>query len=116
MAVAAVALGAKVIEKHITINKNLLGPDHEASLNPQEFQKMVIAIRNIEKAMGNGKKIPNIIEKKNLKIVRKSIVAKKKIDKGELFSLNNITSKRPGTGMTPMNIKRLLGKKSKKNT
>jgi N,N'-diacetyllegionaminate synthase len=114
VAVAAVALGARVIEKHITINKNLLGPDHRASLNPKEFQKMVTAIRNIEKSMGNGKKIPNSNEKKNLKIVRKSIVAKKNIDKGEFFSLDNITSKRPGTGMSPMNIEKLLGKKSKK--
>ena len=114
VAVAAVAMGAKVIEKHITINKNLLGPDHKASLNPEEFYNMVTAIRNIEKAMGNGKKIPNNIEIKNLKIVRKSIVAKKNIDKGELFSLGNITSKRPGTGMSPMKIKKLLGKKSKK--
>ena len=114
IAVASVALGAKVIEKHLTINKNLDGPDHRASLDPLEFKKMVTSIRNTENAMGDGKKIPNKNERKNIKIVRKSIVAKKLINIGEVFSLENLTSKRPGSGISPMKIKRFLGKKSKK--
>ncbi|MBF89505.1 MAG: N-acetylneuraminate synthase [Candidatus Marinimicrobia bacterium] len=109
VAIAAVALGASVIEKHFTIDRNLSGPDHSASLEPKELQAMVSAIRNIELATGDGKKTPNKSEKKNIVIARKSIVAKKKIKKGEFFSEKNITVKRPGTGISPMKWDEILG-------
>ena len=110
----AVALGAKIIEKHITLNNNLNGPDHKSSLNPKNFSIMVDNIRETERSLGDGIKKPNIKEKKNLKIVRKSIVAKRNIKKSEKFSLSNITFKRPGYGISPMKVKKVLGKKSKK--
>ena len=86
---AAVALGAKVIEKHLTLSKKMKGPDHSSSLEPEEFKLMVKSIRNVEKCLGNGKKIPSSSEKKNINIARKSIVASKIIKKGEIFSVNN---------------------------
>ena len=113
--VAAVALGAKVIEKHITLNKKLEGPDHRASLNPKEFKLMVDSIRIVEKTLGNKIKKITKSEKKNIYIVRKSIVASTKIKKNEKFSNFNITCKRPGTGISPLLFKKIIGKKSIKN-
>ncbi len=112
--VAAVALGASVIEKHFTLDRTLPGPDHAASLEPHELKEMVSAIRNIEKAMGNGMKKPSPSEIKNIPIARKSIVAKKSIKKGEKFSENNLTVKRPGTGISPMQWDDIMNQKSKK--
>lgn len=115
IAIAAVALGAKVIEKHFTIDRNLKGPDHKASLEPQELNQMIRSIRNIEKAIGDGFKRPSNSEIKNKLIVRKSLVASKFIKAGELFSEDNITSKRPGTGISPMDLNNIIGKSAKKN-
>lgn len=100
--IAAVALGATVIEKHFTLDKNMEGPDHRASLEPEELCNMVRSIRNIEASLGSGTKCRSESETKNLPIARKSIVAKKKIIKGETFSSDNITVKRPGNGINPM--------------
>jgi len=111
--VAAVSLGARVIEKHFTIDKTLPGPDHKASLEPGELKSMVSAIRNIELALGNGFKEPSESEIKNMKLVRKSIVAKKEIQKGEIFSESNLSVKRPGTGISPMVWDNVIGKISK---
>lgn len=109
--VAAVALGAAVIEKHFTLDKTMEGPDHKASLEPAELKAMVSAIRNVEKAVnGSGVKEVSLSEIKNIDVVRKSIVAKKIIKKGELFSEDNITTKRPGTGLSPMCWDEVLGK------
>ena len=108
--VAAVALGATIIEKHFTIDKNMKGPDHKASLEPDELKAMVHAIRNIEKALGNGIKKPSRSEMKNIQVVRKSIVAAKDIKKGETFTGDNITVKRPGTGISPMKWDGIIGK------
>ena len=108
--IAAVALGAKVIEKHITLDRNMTGPDHAASLEPLEFKDMVRSIRNIEVSMGNGVKTPSASEIKNIPIVRKSIVAKKFIKKGEIFSSNNIDVKRPGNGISPMQWDQIINK------
>ena len=113
--IAAVALGAKVIEKHLTLSKNLKGPDHRASLDPSEFKFMVQGIRIVEKALGDKIKKVTKSEKKNIYIVRKSIVASTKIKKNEKFSNFNITCKRPGTGISPLLFKKLIGKKSIKN-
>ena len=113
--IAAVALGAKCIEKHFTLNRNMRGPDHKASLEPKEFKYMIRSIRNIEIALGDGTKKPTKSEKKNIKIVRKSIVAKIEIKKGDRFSKNNIAIKRPGIGMSPMKWEKILGTKAKKN-
>jgi N,N'-diacetyllegionaminate synthase len=110
--IAAVAMGATVIEKHFTLNKTLPGPDHAASLEPDELKKMISAIRNIEKALGAGLKNPSPSEIKNIPIARKSIVAKKSIKKGELFTEENLTVKRPGTGISPMEWDTILNKES----
>lgn len=108
--IAAVALGATMIEKHITLDKNMEGPDHRASLEPNDLKSMVIAIRNIEKAVsGSGLKEISRSEEKNISIARKSIVAKKFIKKGEIFSENNITTKRPGIGISPMKWDIIIG-------
>lgn len=112
--VAAVALGASIIEKHFTLDRTMSGPDHAASLEPDELQAMVAAIRNIEKAMGDGVKTPSHSEIKNIPIARKSIVAKKSINKGERFTENNLTVKRPGTGISPMEWDAVKEKISKK--
>lgn len=101
VAVAAVALGAKVIEKHFTLDKTLPGPDHIASLEPKELKAMVTSIRNIEEALGEGAKVVTDSEKKNINIARKSIVAAKDIKKGETFTEENLTTKRPGNGISP---------------
>ena len=112
---AAVALGANVIEKHITLNKNDNGPDHFASLDPNEFSQMVKYIREIEIAKGSYHKKVTKSEKKNLNVVRKSIVAIKNISKGQIFSDFNLTTKRPGTGISPLYWDKFIGKKAKKN-
>jgi len=114
--VAAVAMGAKVIEKHFTLDKNLPGPDHKASLEPDELKGMVRAIRNIEKAIGNGIKKPSKSEIKNIHIVRKYIVAKINIKKGEVFTEENLATKRIGKeGLSPMLWNKILGKKASKD-
>ena len=115
VAIGAVALGCKVIEKHITLNKKMKGPDHKASMEPEEFKKFVIKLRNIKKALGSHQKQPSKSEKKNIKFVRKSIYASKKILKNEVFNENNIIVKRPYNGVNPMKIKKLYGKKAIKN-
>jgi len=101
MPVAAVALGATIIEKHFTLDKNMTGPDHLASLDPTELKNMVIAIRNIEAAMGNGRKEPTVSERENRKIVRKSLVAAMPIKKGDLLTDTNVAIRRPGNGIPP---------------
>lgn len=108
--IAAVALGAKVIEKHFTLDKNMEGPDHKASLEPAELKAMIMAIRNIEKAMGDGIKRISASEIKNKPVARRSIVAARDIKKGERFSEENITVKRPGLGMSPMLWDKIIGK------
>lgn len=114
--IAAVALGAKVIEKHFTLDRNLPGPDHKASLEPGELKAMVSAIRNIEKAIsGSGRKEPSPSESKNRSIARKSIVASRPIKKGEIFSEDNLSIKRPGTGISPMKWDEILGKAAVRN-
>ena len=114
-AIAAIALGANIIEKHITLNRNMIGPDHKASIEPKPFIEYIKSIRNTEILLGSTEKKPTKIEKKNIKLVRKSIVAKQKIFKGERFSFKNITCKRPEGGMSPMKWKNVVGKKSKFN-
>ncbi|MDC1317223.1 N-acetylneuraminate synthase [Flavobacteriaceae bacterium] len=114
--IAATALGAKVIEKHFTLDRNMPGPDHAASLNPTELKSMVKSIRNIENALsGTGLKTPSNNELKNIIPARKSIVAKFKINKGEKFSIENLTTKRPGNGICPMKWNDIIGKKAIKN-
>jgi N,N'-diacetyllegionaminate synthase len=114
--IAAVAMGATIIEKHLTLNREMDGPDHFASLEPKEFYEMVLAIKNISLACkGNGIKKPTESELKNVIAARKSIVAKKKILKGEIFNENNLTIKRPGNGISPMSWNKIIGLKSKKN-
>lgn len=110
--IAAVALGAKVIEKHFTLSQNMEGPDHKASLEPQELKQMVDAIRNIEKAMGNGEKTPQESEIINKKVVRKSIVANRKIKKGEILSEENLTTKRVGNGLSSEFWDEIIGLKA----
>jgi len=110
--IAAAALGATIIEKHLTLYKNLKGPDHKASLNPTEFKLMVDSIRLVEKTLGSKKKTITNSEKKNINLVRKSIVASKIIKKNEKFSIFNITCKRPGFGISPIFFKKFLGKVS----
>lgn len=107
--VAAVALGAKVIEKHFTLSRDMIGPDHKASLEPDELKLMVEQIRNIESALGDGEKRVTEIENKNKLVARKSIVAKTAIKKGELLSDENITAKRPGSGLSPMRWNDIIG-------
>ena len=113
--IAAAAMGANVIEKHLTLNKNMKGPDHKASLSFNEFREMVENIRKIESILGNGIKKPSSSELKNKKFIRGSLVASKKICKGEKFSWNNITVKRPGDGLSPSELFNIVGKKSKYN-
>ena len=110
--IAAVALGASVIEKHFTLDRNMEGPDHKASLEPNELKEMVKSIRNIEKALGDGIKSPSPSELKNKPIARKSIIAIKKINKGEVFTEENVGIKRPGTGISPMRWDEVIGKYS----
>lgn len=112
--IAAVAMGATVIEKHFTLDRNLPGPDHRASLEPPELSAMISGIRNIEKALGTGSKKPSPSELKNKPISRKSIVAASAIKKGETFTEMNITVKRPGTGISPMRWNEIIGRKAAK--
>lgn len=107
--IAAVALGAQVIEKHFTLDRNMEGPDHKASLEPDELRAMVTAIRHTEQALGNGHKTISDSERKNIAIARKSIVAACKIGKGELLTEQNLTVKRPGTGISPMRWEEVIG-------
>lgn len=113
--IAAVALGAKVIEKHFTLDRNMDGPDHKASLEPSELKSMVDAIRNIELSMGTGIKEPANSEKKNITIARKSIVAKRFIKKDEILTEQNLTVKRPGDGISPMKWFEIIGSKAIRN-
>ncbi len=110
--IAATALGAAVIEKHFTLDKNMPGPDHKASLEPDELKAMVKAIRDVEQIMGDGNKIPSEEEIKNRLAARKSIVAKCVIKKGDIFSTENITVKRPGNGISPMMWDEIIGTKA----
>ncbi|SDT85655.1 N-acetylneuraminate synthase [Desulfobacula phenolica] len=113
--IAAVAMGATMIEKHFTLDKHLPGPDHNASLLPDELTQMVRAVRNIEMALGNGIKKPSRSEKKNIPIARKSIVAACRIAAGESFTKDNLTVKRPGTGISPMKWDDVIGGEAGKN-
>ncbi|QOP44884.1 N-acetylneuraminate synthase [Sulfurimonas paralvinellae] len=113
--IAAVAMGASVIEKHFTLDKSMEGPDHKASLEPDELKAMVKAIRNIELALGDGVKKPSKSETPNIIVARKSIVAKREIKKGEIFTEENITIKRPGNGISPMKWDEIIGTVSQKD-
>ncbi|ERI68238.1 N-acetylneuraminate synthase [Clostridium sp. KLE 1755] len=113
--VAAVAMGATVIEKHFTLDKTMPGPDHKASLEPDELKEMIIKIRNIEKALGDGVKRVSNSERKNITIARKSIVARKSIARGELFTEDNLAVKRPGNGMSPLLWNKIIGTKANKD-
>lgn len=113
--IAAVALGASVIEKHFTLDKNMEGPDHKASLEPDELKAMVCAIRNVEQTLGSGHKTISESESKNIEIARKSIVAACPIKKGELFTEENLTVKRPGNGISPMRWSEVIGKTAAKD-
>lgn len=112
--IAAVALGATVIEKHFTLDKTMEGPDHRASLEPEELKEMVRCIRSIEQALGDGIKKLTESESKNINIARKSIVANKYIKKDEIFTEDNLTIKRPGDGISPMQWDEIIGRESKK--
>lgn len=114
-AVAAAALGAEVIEKHFTLDRNMEGPDHKASLEPDELAEMVRAIRNIELALGDGKKEPSDSEQKNIAIARKSIVARCDIRAGDIFTEENLTAKRPGGGISPMEWNQVLNREAKRD-
>ncbi len=113
--IAAVTLGALVIEKHITLNNNSKGPDHKASLNKYDFKKMVDSIKNLEISLGSKIKNITVSEKKNIRLIRKSIVAKCKIQKGDFFTKKNLTTKRPGNGISSSKWYEIIGKKSKYN-
>ncbi|WP_312447020.1 N-acetylneuraminate synthase [Lacrimispora sp.] len=115
VAIAAAALGACVIEKHMTLDKTMPGPDHKASLEPDEFQQMVDSIRNIELALGDGVKKPTQAELKNRDYVRKYLVASREIKKGEPFTLQNLCAKRCGYGISPMEMHSLLGRAAQRN-
>lgn len=111
----AVGLGCKVIEKHFTLSKKLSGPDHKASLEPDDLFKMIGYVRDTEKMLGSSKKVITSSEKKTKLLVRKSLVASKEIKEGDIFSFKNITTKRPGLGISPFKINSYIGRKSKKN-
>lgn len=110
--IAAAALGARVIEKHFTLDRKMEGPDHRASLEPNELAAMVQAVRNVERALGDGKKRRTASERHNVELVRKSIVASATIKAGEAFTSDNITVKRPGTGISPMQWHEVLGQQA----
>jgi N-acetylneuraminate synthase len=112
--VAAVAMGATIIEKHFTLDKNLSGPDHKASLEPHELKAMVAAIRNIEKALGTFEKQPSEAEKKNMLVARKSIHLSKNLSSNHIITENDVTMKRPGDGISPMMMDKVIGRKTKK--
>ena len=110
--IAAVSMGAEIIEKHFTLDRNMEGPDHKASLEPDELKSMVDAIRNVERAFGNGIKVPSESEKNNIPVVRKSIIASRDIKYGEILTKDNLTTKRPGTGISPMKWNEIIGTKA----
>lgn len=107
--IAAVAMGAAIIEKHFTLDRSMEGPDHKASLEPDELRSMICAIRNVEVALGSGEKIPTASELPNKAVARKSIVAATRIKKGEFLTAENLTTKRPGNGISPMRWHDVLG-------
>ena len=113
--IAAVALGATIIEKHFSLSRDMEGPDHVASLEPNELKEMITSIRNIEKALGDGVKKPSASEKKNIEIARKSLVATRNIKSGELLSSDNIIAKRPGYGISPMQWDNVVGSRAKRD-
>ena len=113
--IAAAARGAQIIEKHFTLDKNMVGPDHKASLEPQELCDMVSAIRNIEKALGSAEKKPSASEKKNMAVARKSIVARTAIRAGEILTEQNLAVKRPGSGISPMRWNEIVGTIARKD-
>jgi len=113
--IAAVALGATIVEKHFTLDQSLPGPDHKASLEPEELKRMVSAIRNIEIALGSSSKKPSASERKNMSIARKSIIASRYIKKGDEFTDENITTKRPGDGISPMRWEEIIGTQAKQS-
>lgn len=113
--IAAVALGATIIEKHFTLDRNMEGPDHKASLEPNELKQMITAIRNIEDALGDGIKQITKSESANISVARKSIVAANEISEGEIFNSLNLTIKRPGNGISPLEWDQIIGKKANKN-
>ena len=115
VSLAAVALGATIIEKHFTLDRSMPGPDHQASLEPEELKRLVLEIRTTSSCLGDGLKSPTKSEFKNIEVARKSLVARKRISKGEIFTYDNLTSKRPGSGLSPMLVTKILGKKSKHN-
>jgi len=115
VAVAAVALGAAVIEKHFTLDRNLPGPDHKASLEPAELRAMIAAIRNIEQALGSGIKSLTPSEAKNIDVARKSLVAARPIRTGETFTADNLTTKRPGIGVSPMRWDEVIGRRAQRD-
>ena len=115
IASAAIAFGAEILEKHLTLDRKMDGPDHLASIDPDDFKMMVKNIRNIEEAIGNGDKVPTRNELINKDIVRKSIVALQDIHEGEIFNEKNLTSKRPGSGINPMHWEAIIGQTSKRN-
>ena len=112
VSIAAAALGAAVVEKHFTLDRGLEGPDHKASLEPNELCEMVKQIRNIEVALGHGYKMPSGSEKRNIDIVRKSIVAKTDIKQGDIYTEDNLTTKRPGDGISPMRWNEVIGQRA----
>ncbi|WP_022761347.1 N-acetylneuraminate synthase [Butyrivibrio sp. AD3002] len=113
--IAAAALGATVLEKHFTLDRNMEGPDHKASLEPDELRQMVLSVRNIEMALGDGNKQPTEAELKNRLVARKSIIAAKEIKAGDIFSEDNLTTKRPGSGISPMRWNEVIGQKAKRD-
>jgi N,N'-diacetyllegionaminate synthase len=113
--IAAVAMGASIIEKHFTLDRSMPGPDHKASLEPEELTRMINSIRNVEIAIGDGIKRVTNSEAKNIPIARKSIVASVHIQKGEVFTEKNITAKRPGVGISPMLWESVIGKIAKQD-
>jgi N,N'-diacetyllegionaminate synthase len=115
IAIAAVALGASVIEKHFTLDRALPGPDHKASLEPDELKAMITAIRNIEQALGDGRKRPSPSERKNVAVARKSLVAARPIRAGETFDATNLTAKRPGNGLSPMRWDEVIGRRASRD-
>jgi N,N'-diacetyllegionaminate synthase len=113
--IAAVALGASIIEKHFTLDRTMPGPDHLASLEPEELKQMITSIRNIERALGDGIKRVTVSEQKNIAVARKSLIAACDIKEGEYFTESNLTVKRPGTGISPMRFEEALTKKANRN-
>lgn len=110
VSIAAVALGATIIEKHFTLDKNLPGPDHKASVEPEELKSLVNSIRNVSMALGDGRKRVTTSEFRNIKVARKSLVAATSIKKGESFTTGNISVKRPGVGISPMRYEEIMGR------